>query len=190
MKSDSCAAVTTPALASPRLALVVAAPALAIDGALIAQLHPTLLRVAQRMVSNPAHAEDIVQETWLSAISCAHSYQGRSTVLTWLIAIMRRRVCDLRRKSRRRMQELDESCCIVEASWAEPFHARDNLQSLEAAFAQLTELEREAILLCDVRDSEREAAAQELNVSRGHLRVLLHRGHQRIREAVRSTNVR
>ena len=45
---------------------------------------------------------------------------------------------------------------------------------------RLTTLERGAFTLCDVEELERDEAAAQLNVSRGHLRVILHRAHNKL----------
>ncbi|HEY6878584.1 MAG TPA: RNA polymerase sigma factor [Polyangiales bacterium] len=154
-----------------------------LDTETVKRLHPVLLRVAQRMVGERALADDVVQETWLNALCCVKSYQGRSSLLTWLVAIMRRRICDVRRQGRRLSLELQESSWTSEPTWSEQVHARALLDSLRGALVGLTDRERAAVMLCDVEECERDEAAEQLGVTRGHLRVLLHRGHQQIRLA-------
>src|SRR5882724_2767444 len=47
-----------------------------------------LLRSAFALCGNEADAQDIVQDTFLQAIRSVHRFQGRSTVYTWLHAIL------------------------------------------------------------------------------------------------------
>ena len=58
-------------------------------------------------VCNPSIAEDIVQETLLAALQALDSFKGQSTERTWLIGILKHKVCDHLRKTGRE-QPLDE----------------------------------------------------------------------------------
>jgi len=60
-----------------------------------------LYRFALSRVKDPAAAEEIVQETFLAALRSRHNFQGRSSVRTWLIAILKHKVIDHYRKKRR-----------------------------------------------------------------------------------------
>jgi RNA polymerase sigma-70 factor (ECF subfamily) len=154
-----------------------------ITPALIASLHPVLVQKATRMVGQREAAEDVVQETWISALRSVDAYQGRSTLTTWLVAIMRRRVCDLRRQTRRRLQPLDEDDWVGEARVPEVLDARTLVEAISQRADRLTEPQRAAIVLCGVEGHDRDRAAAMLNVSRAHLRVLLHRGRAHLRAA-------
>ncbi len=52
-----------------------------------------LVRVQNRMV-----AEDLVQETFLSALASAHGFEGRSSEKTWLTAVLKHKIIDYFRK--------------------------------------------------------------------------------------------
>jgi len=58
-------------------------------------------------VRNPSIAEDLVQDTLLAALQAADSFKGQSTERTWLIGILKHKVCDHLRKCGRE-QPLDE----------------------------------------------------------------------------------
>jgi RNA polymerase sigma-70 factor (ECF subfamily) len=47
-----------------------------------------LLRSAFSLCGNETDAQDIVQDTFLQAIQSVHRFQGRSTIYTWLHAIL------------------------------------------------------------------------------------------------------
>jgi RNA polymerase sigma-70 factor (ECF subfamily) len=49
---------------------------------------PALLRVALLYVSTRASAEEIVQDTWLAAISQLDRFEGRSSLKTWVFRIL------------------------------------------------------------------------------------------------------
>lgn len=162
-----------------------------IDSRTIAELSPQLLRYAMRLISHRQDAEDLVQETWISALRSASSFAGRSGLRTWLLTILRRRAID-RFRRRPRVEAFDEE------RWCDGDQAVESGQALlelrasgawaTRALAELDglpALERDAVLLCDVRELEREEAAQRLDVTRGHLRVLLHRGRIKLEGRLR-----
>jgi RNA polymerase sigma-70 factor (ECF subfamily) len=60
--------------------------------------------------------------------------------------------------------------------------ARQQLTAVEGALARLPDLERLALLMVDVEGVERQDCCNALAVSATHLRVLLHRGRNRLRE--------
>jgi RNA polymerase sigma-70 factor (ECF subfamily) len=151
---------------------------------LVLSMHPALLRIAKGMVGYDDVAQDVVQDTWISALRSIHTYEGRSGLLTWLVGILRRRVVDHRRRTRRVVQEVTESMEGIEwplSSVVERAEAREQVARLDATMEVLTERERAALMLCEVQGFTREEVAAKLAVSRVHLRVLLHRARYRVR---------
>lgn len=67
-----------------------------------------LFRYAVIRLRDEAAAEDIVQETLLSAIQSLDFYSGRSTELTWLTGILKHKIIDHFRKNRKLVQITDE----------------------------------------------------------------------------------
>ena len=49
-------------------------------------------------LNDPEKAEDLVQDTFLSALKARESFQGKSTERTWLISILKRKIIDTYRK--------------------------------------------------------------------------------------------
>ena len=49
---------------------------------------PALLHVARNYVPSRELAEDVVQETWIALIKGIDSFEGRSSLRTWLFAVM------------------------------------------------------------------------------------------------------
>jgi RNA polymerase sigma-70 factor (ECF subfamily) len=51
----------------------------------LVDLHaPSMLRIARGYVSSTAIAEEVVQETWLALLTGIDSFEGRSSLRTWL----------------------------------------------------------------------------------------------------------
>ena len=59
----------------------------AFDGVLD-RLHSPMLRLAQVFVRSREDAEEVVQDTWLAALSGIDRFQGRSSLKTWLFRIL------------------------------------------------------------------------------------------------------
>jgi RNA polymerase sigma-70 factor (ECF subfamily) len=57
-----------------------------------------LYRFAIARVRDPGVAEDLVQETFLAALRGRETFDGRSKVRTWLIAILKHKIIDFIRK--------------------------------------------------------------------------------------------
>lgn len=157
---------------------------LALDPATIELFSPSLFRYAARRTGRDDLAQDLVQETWLAALGSMSSFAGRSTLKTWLTSILRRKIVDHHR--RRRVEvEVDEHHLVSEPVL--PTDARDDAAAVAAVRELLEELprrEREALELCDIDGLERDEAAEKMGVTRGALRVLLHRGRHRVREGL------
>jgi RNA polymerase sigma-70 factor (ECF subfamily) len=145
----------------------------------IGSLNPALVRYATRFMSR-ADAEDAVQDTWLSALRNGASVREPAALGAWLRTVLRRRMVDQRRKESR-FGPLE----VEPVGPADPEGTgRQDLAGAEShiasGMARLTPLERQAVFLVDVRGLDRDEASSTLKVSRGHLRVILHRGRQRL----------
>jgi RNA polymerase sigma-70 factor (ECF subfamily) len=55
---------------------------------LVDQLQPAMLRVARMYVSTTAVAEEVVQDAWLGVLRGLESFEGRSSLRTWIFRIL------------------------------------------------------------------------------------------------------
>lgn len=55
---------------------------------LVDTLGPAMLRLANLYVASEAVAEDVVQETWLRVLRSLRSFEGRSSLRTWIFVIL------------------------------------------------------------------------------------------------------
>jgi RNA polymerase sigma-70 factor (ECF subfamily) len=130
-------------------------------------------------------AADLVQETWLATARYLHTYDGRASLRSWMVGILKHKLVDHFRRVRRE-RPLDEAP-ELSTSTEEQDQSLDRQRALAVVHRKLSTLpilQRRAVELCDVQGMDRDDAADALQVERGHLRVLLHRGRQRLREAL------
>jgi RNA polymerase sigma-70 factor (ECF subfamily) len=150
-----------------------------INRRVIEELTPPLLNVARRMLQRAEDAEDVVQEMWISALRSAHGFEGRSSLRTWLTGIQRTRINDRYRKEQRFDPLLFEVAAEAKLG-PDQLDLRSARGLVNAALAGMRELDRAAVVACDIEDLDRDQAAARLGISRVHLRVLLFRARERL----------
>jgi RNA polymerase sigma-70 factor (ECF subfamily) len=161
----------------------------AIDQETFLTINPVLLRRARYLVGSEALAEDLVQETWHAATRGLDRFDGRASLKTWLVGILKNKVIDNWRRNRREVP-LDEH---AESPTDERADARLDderaVRLLKEKLKRLPDQQRTAVQLVDVEDKDRDDVADKMQVTRAHLRVILHRGRQDLRRALERENV-
>lgn len=154
-----------------------------------------LLRFALQRISDYGSAEDLVQDTFLSAWKGRHRFRGDCTERSWLTGILRNKIIDhYRRRSRRPSvlaSDLEPEGLADEGSWierqpdpaaaADPLAAlsrREFLDELERAVSELPEKMREAFRLREFEGLDTEEIVARLGISKSNLWVLIHRAKQ------------
>lgn len=160
-----------------------------INSATIQELSPGLFAFAYRAVRQREEAEDLVQDTWISALRTVPSFEGRSSLRTWLVSILRRRIADRFRRERPAEQLEEERIAWEQVAPEDRMDAYEAANIASRAMTELSELERSAVTLCDVQDMDRDEASARMGVTRGHLRVLLHRGRHKLEAALKANGV-
>src|SRR5215469_340361 len=77
---------------------------------LVTDFSPWMRRVARKHVHSDGLAEDIVQETWLAVLRELDTFQGRSSLKTWIFQILVNQAKSAGRRERRviAMDPLDQ----------------------------------------------------------------------------------
>jgi RNA polymerase sigma-70 factor (ECF subfamily) len=142
---------------------------------------PSLRSFAVSLTRRLDQAEDLVQETVLRAISKQELFQPGTNLQAWLFAILRNLFCSACRRSKREVEDADESYAAMLISI--PDHEdRVMLNDLAAALAKLPEGQRKAILLVGAEGMSYEAAAQALGCAIGTIQSRVNRARNRLAE--------
>jgi RNA polymerase sigma-70 factor (ECF subfamily) len=171
---------------------------------LVARHDASMRRVARSFVRTPAIADDVVQEAWLGVIGGLPSFEGRSSLRTWIYRILVNRA---RSRAVREARDVpfstlegdrpavDAAAFGPDGHWAstpaqldldpETRLLRAELRdALLGAVGGLPDAQRVVITLRDIAGLEAEEVCELLGLSDGNQRVLLHRARARVRTAL------
>jgi RNA polymerase sigma-70 factor (ECF subfamily) len=181
---------------------------------LVARYSPAMLQLARMYVPSHALAEEVVQEAWLGVLRGLESFEGRSTLKTWIFRILTN--CAKTRGERERrsvpfsaLAGADpDSAPSVDPNrflpaddpeyprhWASVPRSFDELPEqallgsearalIEDTIAPLPDGQRAVITLRDLQGWGSDEVCELLAISEGNQRVLLHRARSRVRAAL------
>lgn len=145
-----------------------------LDERTIRELHPVLLRRAERLVGAGA-AHDLLQDVWVAALAALPRFEERASLATWLTGILRHKAFDRHRSQRRRPQDPLPDLVADAPSVVDVVEARQRLRVVRDAFDDLDERSQRAIDTELTAAGDRRALAAELGVSDAGVRVRLFR---------------
>ena len=171
--------------------------------ALVERYHSSMLRLALSFVSSQAVAEEVVQDTWLAVLRGLDRFEERSSLRTWLFAILVNRARTTGVREARSVPVADAGP-VVDASrfgpsgawvvppehWIEEAENRVDAvklsELLRAGLGGLPARQREVVLLRDVEGLSSAEVCDVLAISEANQRVLLHRGRSKLRSVLES----
>ena len=201
-------------------------PGRAADAALVERLHagdanafaeivrawsPMMLQAARAYVSTDASAQEVVQDTWLAMIRGLGNFEGRSSLRSWILAILSnigrtRGAREARTLPWSSLGPPDEAGPPVDPgrfrgsddkwqghwtvlgkprAWPgspeEEIMIAETRSQLENGLAELPERQRIVVALRDVHGLSSDEVCALLGLSASNQRVLLHRGRSRLR---------
>ncbi|MER6698679.1 sigma-70 family RNA polymerase sigma factor [Streptomyces fimicarius] len=124
-------------------------------------LHHDVRRYVSVLADDAQVADDLVQETFLRAVSTVHLFQGRGSARAWLLTIARRTVVDnLRRAaSRPRLADTPDWQFVAECSQPRDLPGFDEGIALMALVDALPDDRRQAFVLTQLLDMPYDDAA-------------------------------
>ncbi|NDI87606.1 sigma-70 family RNA polymerase sigma factor [Undibacterium crateris] len=167
--------------------------------------HHLMLSLARIQLYSKDDAEDVVQEVIVSALQSWRTFEGRSTLKTWLLGILKYKIIDQINKQKRSTKELTyqhfndeelndyENFFTKEGNWnpetfvnilcpAEILEQDQLLALVEFCLMKLPEQQSRIFLMREYLGMEVQEIAKSVSTSDGNLRVILHRCRLRLRD--------
>jgi RNA polymerase sigma-70 factor (ECF subfamily) len=172
---------------------------------LVRDFHRPMVNFARTMVNSPVIAEEAVQEAWVQVMQSSGSFEGRSSVATWLFAIVKNTVSRHRRRESR-IREYE----VLGADDTDPLSGRMHLKGhpdaghwsippsrrflpedqtvaselvayVREALDALPPRQRQLVILRDLVGTSSEEASEILELSAEGQRALLYRARGNLR---------
>ena len=175
---------------------------------------PAMRRMARGLVSTDASAQECVQDAWLGVIKGLASFEGRSTLRTWIFRILVN-IAKTRAVKEHRTTPLSSLAGDEAGPTVDPgrFRPRDDPEQpgtwtsageprpwetdpetgvlsgelrgvVSAAVEALPARQREVVVLRDIQGFGSEDVCEILGLTAQNQRVLLHRGRAKVRAAL------
>ena len=178
---------------------------------LVDQYTPSMLRVARGYVPSHEIAEEVVQETWIALVKGIAKFEGRSSLRTWLFAVM---INIAKARGIRERRDTDAAIAAFTGGTVDPArfragddpwpgHWKDNdepspfpdtpegsvlgdelVAAARRALDQLPERQKMVVTLRDMLGFDSDEVCELLDISVANQRVLLHRGRAVVRRAL------
>lgn len=148
-------------------------------------------------------AEDLVQETFLSALKGLEGYKGEASEKNWLFAILKNKIIDYYRKKAKTnavmalpQSDTGDDWFNDEGRWAEnrrpqdwaaaenPTERKELQKIINACKDKLKDLQQEVFILKYLEDIDSDEICKVLNITSSNYWVLLHRARLQMRDCV------
>ncbi len=168
---------------------------------LVRLYHPSVFRLANRMLRNADDAQEVAQEAFLAAYEGAAKFKGQSHIRTWLLSITYNKTVDRLKKTIKDNWfiagdlEKSEKWEIVEkvtkfTDWGrnpeQNFQSAEIRASLETALSTVPAESKAVFELRDIQGLTSKEVADALGITEGTVRVRLHRVRQYLMVAMQN----
>jgi len=163
-----------------------------------------LFKYAKQRLRDAAHSEDVVQETFVSALKARERYAGLASEKTWLTSILKRKIIDFIR-TQVRESTTDDIIALSDAvtesgiddlfdhrgswirppqDWGNPYKSLNTSQffkAFEYCFGRLKPSFARAFSLKEVTGNSNEEICNELGITTTNFSVQLYRARMSLR---------
>jgi RNA polymerase sigma-70 factor (ECF subfamily) len=163
-----------------------------------------LFRFAILRVKDEHLAEDLVQETFLSALRAFDGFEGRSSLRTWLIGILKRKIIDHFRKTVVEIPEADltlwekeddREFFDKEGHWKRPLRdwkesperlveSGEFWETFQTCLSMLPESHRRAFTLRELDGYKNDEICKILSITPSNMWVMIHRARAKLRKCL------
>lgn len=160
---------------------------------LVNKYSPRIYAIAFRLMQNEEDAEDVLQETFIIMIKKLNTFQGKSTLYTWLYRVATNVALGKLRKKKNiddtvsfDKLEFDNIKPIDEAIWPddieEEFNTEEFRKCLDRAMNELPDHYRTVFILRDLEGHSTRDTAKILEISEANVKVRLMRARLFLRD--------
>ncbi len=163
----------------------------------LVETHSTrIYRLALKILGDPQDAEDVLQDTFVKALRALPSFEGRSSLSTWLYRIAVNEALMMVRKRRADVVSIDEEkedqegeaepveiidwCCLPEGDLL----SAEARRFLDTAVQRLSPALRAVFVLRDIEGLSVKEAAETLGLTEATVKTRLLRARLKLREAL------
>jgi RNA polymerase sigma-70 factor (ECF subfamily) len=163
-----------------------------------------LYNYAYSRVQSKEIAEDLVQDTFIAALKAAESFKGKSTEITWLISILKRKVIDYYRKSSTKKEissteyvspfqddglwkghwNMERAPKVWPSEMEDPLLQEEFRNILEICLSVLPEKWKAVFVLKFIEEVESDEVCKELDCTPSNFWVILYRTRLKLRECI------
>ena len=169
-----------------------------------------LFNYAITRVNDTHVAEDLVQDTFISALKGYDSFESKSKESTWLIAILKNKIIDhYRKKSKLYFQESLDQIQIMDdffdskGSWQvdqrpskwdidtdKAIEQQEFYETLQQCLIRLNDIQRMAFVMKHLDDEETDDICKELSITATNYWVIIHRAKLQLRKCMETNWVK
>ncbi len=157
-------------------------------GLLVHRYQDRLYTALVRFLDKSEDAQDILQETFLSAFANARNFKGNSRFYTWIYRIAINHAIDLHRRKKPRQalsifsdEPVDLADPKSDTQPARHMEQEEDRHLVHRALQLLSEEHRMVLIMKEIDDMRYEEIAEVLNVPVGTVRSRLHRARSDLR---------
>ena len=173
---------------------------------LVRKYHAPMVSFARSFLRDRSAAEEAVQDSWIAVMSGIAAFEGRSSLKSWMFAIVANKARTKAKRDGRMVPFADFGGPDEPAVDAERFTAEGSWQSPPASWAGITPerivagrqllahviavldtlpaAQRTVVTLRDIEGLDAPDVCAVLEISEANQRILLHRGRSRVRQAI------
>lgn len=164
---------------------------------LVRRYRPRIFALALHMSGSAAEADDITQDTFVSACRHLDRFQGRSHFFTWLYRIAIHRALNARRDDKRkRAVPLDDDrvrAAVAVDAGNDPrlaMELRESYGELVAAFDALSPLLRSTVALVALQGMSHKEAAVVLSTNENTVAWRIHEARRQLRASIETMHAK
>lgn len=156
---------------------------------LYTQYYKGMYNVSRRIVNDSAEAEDIMQESFLTAFNKMESFKGDVTFGSWLKRIVVNRSLDALRRRKMNLEEIKEGVFLMEDEIDDKKEEEDKVRLIKRIVSKMSETNRVLISLHLFEGYPHEEIAELLDMKHGAVRTAYLRAKKKLQELLKAEMV-